>query len=215
MTHAPQFKLGDPNTPAHSLPAAAVKRLLDAEESGLTIEYWFDETGQWIPDEDFDPFEFDTLAYRIKPNGPTLWRDMTDEEKSALLLAHHEGKVIENNADGTFFAAPPVWDDDVAYRIKPDDTPTLWRDMTDEEKGALLLAHREGASIHVWEPIAGVWRAARWEPLFQADRAYRVGPAATREPIKIQGPSGEILGSGTMLRRDGEWDFDSIEVEDQ
>jgi len=36
---------------------------------------------------------------------------------------------------------------------------------------------------------------------------------AAREPIKIQGPSGEILGSGTMLRRDGEWDFDSIEVD--
>jgi len=47
---------------------------------------------------------------------------------------------------------------------------------------------------------------------------YRVKPEGTdaapaREPIKIQGPSGEILGSGTMLRRDGEWDFDSIEVE--
>lgn len=163
MTHAPQFKLGDPNTPARSLPAAAFKRLLDAEESGLTIEYWFDETGQWIPDEDFDPFEFDTLAYRIKPNGPTLWRDMTDAEKGALLLADHKG-----------------------------------------------------AAFHVWEPIAEAWRPLDFgEFMFLDDRAYRVAPAATREPIKIQGPSGEILGSGTMLRRDGEWDFDSIEVEDQ
>lgn len=45
-------KLGDPNTPAHALPAAAVKRLLDAKESALTIEYWFDEKGQWIPDQE-------------------------------------------------------------------------------------------------------------------------------------------------------------------
>ena len=164
MTHAPQFKLGDPNTPAHSLPAAAFKRLLDAEDSGLTIEYWAEEENNWVTDHDFDPFEFDTLA----------------------------------------------------YRIKPDDTPKLWRDMTGGEKGELLLAHHEGASIQIWNHVAEVWRDPQLgEILFQADRAYRVEPAATREPIKIQGPSGEILGSGTMLRRDGEWDFDSIEVEDR
>jgi len=92
-----------------------------------------------------------------------------------------------------------------------DDTPKLWRDMTDGEKGALLLADHKGAAIHVWEPIAEAWRPLDFgEFMFQDDRAYRVEPAATREPIKIQGPSGEILGSGTMLRRDGEWDFDSI-----
>jgi len=95
-----------------------------------------------------------------------------------------------------------------------DDTPKLWHNMTDEEKGALLLADHEGADIHVWEPLAEAWRLLDFgEFMFLDYRAYRVKPAATREPIKIQGPSGEILGSGTMLRRDGEWDFDSIEVD--
>lgn len=54
---------------------------------------------------------------------PKLWRDMTPEEKGALLLAEHEGKVIEVfgllcpdmwNPDF------PVWEDECAYRIQPE-----------------------------------------------------------------------------------------------
>jgi len=157
-------KLGDPNTPAHSLPAADVKRLLDAEESGLTIEYWSVFREEWIMDIDFDPIACD----------------------------------------------------DYAYRIKPDENPTLWRDMTDAEKGALLLAEYDGARIETWDSEEKFWEDAGFVPFFEDHEAYRVGSGsvvAAREPIKIQGPSGEILGSGTMLRRDGEWDFDSIEVD--
>jgi hypothetical protein len=36
------------------------------------------------------------------PAAPKLWRDMTPEEKGALLLAAHEGKVIEY--DGAWMA---------------------------------------------------------------------------------------------------------------
>ena len=59
------------------------------------------------------------------PETPTLWRDMTDAEKGALLLAHHEGKVIEWHSTGM-----NVWHEcardsvlaftyNFAYRIKP------------------------------------------------------------------------------------------------
>lgn len=53
---------------------------------------------------------------------PKLWRDMTDAEKGVLLLAHHEGEVIENTreGDGKWFAAEPCWGDNYAYRIKPE-----------------------------------------------------------------------------------------------
>lgn len=52
---------------------------------------------------------------------PKLWRDMTPEEKGALLLAAHEGKVIENSLDGVnWIAAKACWADDYAYRIKPE-----------------------------------------------------------------------------------------------
>lgn len=49
---------------------------------------------------------------------PKLWRDMTPEEKGALLLAHHEGKVIQYFSCGVWEDGPPRWFDNVAYRIK-------------------------------------------------------------------------------------------------
>lgn len=56
---------------------------------------------------------------------PTIWLDMTPEQKGALLLAHHEGKVIEwTNSKGIFENSTakgytPVWSDSVAYRVAP------------------------------------------------------------------------------------------------
>ena len=56
---------------------------------------------------------------------PTRWRDMTSEEKGALLLAHHEGKVIELFGlayPDMWHEDYPCWEDDCAYRIKPEPT---------------------------------------------------------------------------------------------
>jgi hypothetical protein len=56
------------------------------------------------------------------PDEPlTLWRDMTQEQKGALLLAHHEGKVIESThktLKGWISAIAPSWHPDRAYRVK-------------------------------------------------------------------------------------------------
>jgi hypothetical protein len=55
---------------------------------------------------------------------PTLWRDMTDAEKGALLLAKFEGKDIEQfQYIRWVMVTPPVWSDNWAYRIKP--TPNV------------------------------------------------------------------------------------------
>jgi len=54
---------------------------------------------------------------------PKLWRDMTDEEKGALLLAHHEGKVIEFSfeGEGEWSTIPsPSWTASRSYRVKPE-----------------------------------------------------------------------------------------------
>jgi hypothetical protein len=167
---------------------------------------------------------------------PPVYQDLDDVGQGLLWLAHHGNRRVQawNNLERR-------WEDDeddvlypqVRYRVKPEGTdaaparepikikpngPTLWRDMTDEEKGALLLAEHDGARIETWDSEEKFWEDAGFVAVFEDHEAYRVGSGsvvATREPIKIQGPSGEILGSGTMLRRDGEWDFDSIEVEDQ
>lgn len=70
-----------------------------------------------------------------RANAHKLWRDMTPEEKGALLLAHHEGKVIEwtwsfgSEFDMDSIRGTPVWSDTHAYRIKPEtkvETVTLY-----------------------------------------------------------------------------------------
>ena len=56
---------------------------------------------------------------------PKLWKDMSPEEKGALLLAHHEGKITQFWYSGmkgwTDNAGhPPNWFKDTAYRVKPE-----------------------------------------------------------------------------------------------
>lgn len=59
-------------------------------------------------------------------DNPKTWGEMTDAEKGALLLAHHEGKVIEyHNFYGkwkTCFsgACVPFRDSGTAYRVRPE-----------------------------------------------------------------------------------------------
>lgn len=55
-------------------------------------------------------------------DNPKTWGEMTPEEKGALLLAQHEGKVIEcwQWYDGPWVAGEWGFDDRSAYRIKPE-----------------------------------------------------------------------------------------------
>ena len=72
----------------------------------------------------------DTPSTPSTPSTQKLWRDMTPEEKGALLLAHHEGKVIEwtrcpgdtEFCQSSARGSRPVWDDKHAYRVKPEPT---------------------------------------------------------------------------------------------
>ena len=50
---------------------------------------------------------------------PKIWRDMSDAEKGALLLAHHEGAEIEWLDKGIWVEAAPNWVSTVAYRARP------------------------------------------------------------------------------------------------
>jgi len=62
-----------------------------------------------------------TIISRATP-APKLWRDMTPAEKGALLLAAHEGKMIEccDGAAWWKIRPPPVWRDGTAYRVRPE-----------------------------------------------------------------------------------------------
>ena len=74
---------------------------------------------------------------------PKTWGEMTDEEKGVLLLAHHEGKVIEflNGPYGWSLASSPRWRSEQSYRIRPEhkretvaiDTHRITFDLIDGE----------------------------------------------------------------------------------
>ena len=62
---------------------------------------------------------------------PTLWRDLSDAEKGALLLARHEGKLIEyfNPTHKSWHEPLAGWvsfDDMGAYRIEPRVVKRMW-----------------------------------------------------------------------------------------
>jgi len=67
-----------------------------------------------------DSVELYALISRATP-APKLWRDMTPAETGALLLAVHEGKVIEFFLDGAWHEADrPAWTEGTAYRVRPE-----------------------------------------------------------------------------------------------
>ena len=75
---------------------------------------------------------------------PKLWRDMAPEEKGALLLAHHEGQSIQSFGvfvPDTWCAEFPEWEDNVAYRIRPQ--------QTRETVNANLCITQAGKSLHM------------------------------------------------------------------
>lgn len=53
-------------------------------------------------------------------------------------------------------------------------TPKPWRDLTDAEKGALLLAHHEGKRIEVKHPFYDDWDYTR--QLWAENGIYRIAP---------------------------------------
>ena len=86
------------------------------------------------------------------------------------------------------------------------DTPKLWRDMTPEEKGALLLAHHEKKGIDFWND--GEWDDS--SPAWHPDNAYRIRP----EP-KVEAVAFEHAGCRfTFSRIDGDPDCDSVKMEE-
>lgn len=125
------------------------------------------------------------------------------------------------------------WDDyglGIAETDSPDliaewiDTPTLWRDMIPEEKGAVLLAHHEGKVIEAIDPQD---KSDTWGQCFNVgeidDYAYRIKPEPKRETVTLHGcgfyweqseqPCPSDTHRITFDTIDGEPDLTSIEME--
>lgn len=70
------------------------------------------------------------------------------------------------------------------FRIvsRAEETPKLWRDMTPEEKGALLLAMHDGLKVEFCS--AGKWLEKKFMP-FLDDHAYRIKPEPKVETVTL------------------------------
>ena len=73
----------------------------------------------------------------------------------------------------------------IISRAPRDDTPKLWRDMTAEEKGALLLAAHEGRTVQGWD--GDNWFDMMYPPWLEDD-PYRVKPEPVRETVNMYYP---------------------------
>lgn len=81
------------------------------------------------------------------------------------------------------------------------DTPKTWGEMSNVEKGALLLAHHESpGSVEFYNGSVG------WETLvglgWLSETAYRIKPEPKRETVALAG-----LLSATVA---GLWEFDTM-----
>ena len=103
-----------------------------------------------------------------------------------------------------------------------DETPKLWKDMTAEEKGALLLAAHEGKRIEIWDR-RNAWREVS-PPSWSGDTAYRVKPEPKRSTMAIYSGLSDVgfwshdrddidTHKITFVLIDGEFDCDSIKME--
>jgi hypothetical protein len=109
----------------------------------------------------------------------------TDNEK--YQIAYHNGMLCA--MDGCFVVR--VVDKSVARKwcivSRAPETPKLWRDMTDSEKGALLLAQHEGKVIECEQRPSGVWLAIAYCGFNDDDSSYRVRPEPKRDTVTLYG----------------------------
>jgi hypothetical protein len=87
-----------------------------------------------------------------------------------------EGKRIQSvgrddSPDGVDYA--PYWDKAKWFEMVSEKQPVLWNDMSDAEKGALLLAHHNGLAIEYY--VDGWAVDNEFDPAEFSDIAYRVG----------------------------------------
>lgn len=91
-------------------------------------------------------------------------------KRDSYTIAENERIIFEDGKTLRYWA----WNTCRDWRIisRASDNPKLWRDMTPEEKGALLLAAHEGSEIEVFNDNWGYWCCSR----FKDNEAYRVRP---------------------------------------
>lgn len=84
--------------------------------------------------------------------------------------------------DGDFYGLDGLSTWEIAYRAS--DAPKTWGEMTDAEKGALLLANQEGKVIECLSVVN--WHECS-EVVWDRDCAYRIKPEPVCEVVTLEG----------------------------
>lgn len=117
----------------------------------------------------------------------------------------HHYKVLDNKSLFSYYSGM-IWDYECKWDVvtgftlvsRANPEPKLWKDMTPEEKGALLLAHHEGKGIECFCKMHKVWAYAI-TPHWASETAYRIKSEPKRETVEMRGGS-----------TDSEWCFGTI-----
>lgn len=89
-----------------------------------------------------------------------------------------------------------------------------WKDLTDIEKGALLLARHEGKEIEFYNPRGfRQWLTLEYAN-FKPSVAYRIKPEPVVENRNIYANCGDDRFIGTITYKDGKPDCNSIKMEE-
>lgn len=88
------------------------------------------------------------------------WGELTDLEKGALLLHHHNGGIVEHDAypgDDTFVTHQPVWDSSHVYRAKKEEpaVETVSMESAYEKGGEEGFTHPQCYPQDY--PPSGIW----------------------------------------------------------
>lgn len=90
--------------------------------------------------------------------------------------------------------------------------PKTWGELSDEEKGALLLAHHEEKIIEYYSSGSGEWMEVSWpRQVWYSEDIYRVRPEPKRETVTLEGPFFEGYAI-TVETVGGKFDCESIKM---
>lgn len=153
----------------------------------------------------------------VRPGDVVTDSSPKEYERTFTVLSGCKLKLVYENGYSQTLDRGWFWDECIFHLIsRAADTPKLWRDMTPEEKGALLLAFHDGKTVQIYND--GIWEDKRWAKCY-CNWAYRVKPDPKIETVEMSGADvrfssffkGHKITFNTI---DGKHDCSSIKMEE-
>lgn len=153
----------------------------------------------------------------VKP-GDVVELVCSDAFKGHTYTIQEDTRVLDNDGSGHYYgfvrddiSFPRTWR--IISRVS--DNPKTWSELTDAEKGALLLAELRGETIESSHNRGKKWKDNP-NKLWHERHSYRIKTEPKRETVNLavwqtDGHFYEEIGTIDMI--DGEPDCDSIRIE--